>query len=157
MEKVKAFFITIFSILTSLFGALAIPIILLVACNIIDYFTGIVASKFRNQEISSYVGIRGIVKKVSMWLLIAVGAIVDQLVLYAAETIGIVMPFTFAIACVVAIWLICNEAISILENVNDIGVKLPPFLTPIVSQLKSQIEEKVEVTSNDNSNESEEK
>lgn len=78
------------------------------ACNIIDYATGIFASKYRNQPVDSYKGFRGIAKKVSMWLLVVVGAIVDQLLKYAAATIGITMPITFLIACVVAIWIICS-------------------------------------------------
>ena len=31
-------------------------------------------------------------------------------------------------ASLVAIWLIANEIISILENIGDIGVNVPPFL-----------------------------
>ena len=49
-----------------------------------------------------------------------------------------------------AIWLICNEIISILENINDIGVTLPPFLDPIVKNLKSQVEQKTTDAFKDN-------
>ena len=65
--------------------------------------------------------------------------------------LGIVQPFNFLVACIVAIWLICNEIISILENINDIGVTLPPFLQPIVRTLKTQVEKKAVI------NESEDK
>ena len=82
-----------------------------------------------------------------MWLLVVVGVIVDTLLQYAGETVGITIPFTFLIACVVAIWLVCNELISILENISDIGVTLPPFLQPIVSNLKQQVENKAEIES----------
>ena len=129
-------------------GILAIPVLLLVTCNLIDYFTGVAASKFRKQQIDSYKGIRGIAKKICMWLLVGVGVIVDQLLSYSAGVIGITLPFTFLVACVVAIWLICNEIISILENINDIGVTLPPFLQPIVSNLKSQVEHKTAIDNN---------
>lgn len=78
-----------------------------------------------------------------MWLLICVGAIMDQLIVYACGQVHLSVPFDFAIACVVAIWLICNEIISILENMQDIGVKLPPFLNKLMVNIKSQIEEKV--------------
>lgn len=80
-----------------------------------------------------------------MWLLVGVGVIVDQLLSYSADVVGITLPFTFLVACVVAIWLICNEIISILENINDIGVALPPFLQPIVKNLKSQVEQKTTI------------
>lgn len=154
MEKLKVIVTAVWSIILSALGILAIPVLLLVTCNLIDYFTGIAASKFRNQEIDSYKGARGIAKKISMWLLVGVGVIVDQLLSYSADVVGITLPFTFLVGCVVAIWLICNEIISILENINDIGVTLPPFLQPIVSNLKSQVEKK---TSFEDSKEREEK
>lgn len=142
MEKIKVILTAVWSVILSALGILAIPVLLLITCNIIDYVTGIAASKFRNQEIDSYKGARGIAKKISMWLLVGVGVIVDQLLSYSADVVGITLPFTFLVGCVVAIWLICNEIISILENINDIGVTLPPFLQPIVSNLKSQVEQK---------------
>ena len=63
-----------------------------------------------------------------MWILIGIGgAMVDWLLLYAAGTIGIALPVSFLVACLVAVWLIANEIISILENMVDIGVSIPPF------------------------------
>ena len=149
MEKLKVIVTAVWSIILSALGILAIPVLLLVTCNLIDYFTGVAASKFRKQQIDSYKGIRGIAKKICMWLLVGVGVIVDQLLSYSAGVIGITLPFTFLVACVVAIWLNCNEIISILENINDIGVTLPPFLQPIVKNLKSQVEQKTAIDNND--------
>ena len=106
-------------------------------CNVA---TGLAAAKYRNQIVDSYKGMKEIAKKVCMWLLVIVGVIVGQLLLCASNTIGITLPFTFLIACIVAIWLVCNELISILENISDIGVELPPFLQGIVKNLKSQVE-----------------
>lgn len=145
MNKFKTIFTTIFSVIASWLGALAIPVLLMILSNLVDYVTGLIASKYRDEPINSYKSFRGIAKKISMWLLVIVGALMDQLVLYAGDTIGIKLPFKFAIACVVAIWIICNELISILENIKDIGVKLPPFLQPLVENVKKQVEEKAKV------------
>ena len=147
MDKIKIFFTALWSVILSLFGVLAIPVLLLVGCNIIDYTTGIVAAKYRNQNVDSYKGIRGIAKKVCMWLLVLVGAIIDQLLKYASGTIGITLPFTFLVACAVAVWLVCNELISILENISDIGVELPPFLQKLVKNIKSQLEKNTNIES----------
>ncbi len=144
-NHIKSVFTAIFAFLTSIFGALTIPVLLMVACNIIDYATGIAASKYRDQDINSYTSIRGIIKKVCMWLLVVVGAIIDQLILYASETAGLTLPFTFLVACVVAIWIICNELISILENIQDIGVQLPGFLVPLVKNIKTQTEARIQL------------
>lgn len=145
VKTIKGVFASIMGVLSSIFGILAIPIVLLVFCNIIDYVTGILASKFRGQEISSYKGIKGIAKKIGMWLLIVVGAILDELVVYSVAQLGVVMPFSFIVSCVVAVWLICNELISILENLKDMEVPLPDFLMKLTKNIKSQIESKTDV------------
>ena len=80
-----------------------------------------------------------------MWLLVIVGAVMDQLIKYSIETVGLSVPFTFLIACVVTIWLICNELISILENISDIGLTLPGFLQNIVYYIKDQSELKMDI------------
>lgn len=125
--------------LSSIFGALAIPVLLLVICNVIDYVTGLIAAKYRMEEIESYKGLRGIAKKVCMWLLVAVGAIIDELLQYASGAIGLNIPIVFLVAGIVAIWLICNEIISILENIKDIGGHIPGFLLPLIKNIKSHV------------------
>ena len=107
--------------------------------------TGLMASKYRAQDINSYKSIRGIFKKVSMWLLVVVGAIIDEMLLYASTSIGWKSPVTFLVACVVAMWLICNEIISILENIQDMGVNIPAFMQPLVKHIRSQVEDQVKV------------
>lgn len=148
MNKIKAIFTAFFSALAGWLGILAIPVFVLVLCNLIDYVTGLVAAKYRNEELNSYKGFRGIAKKVCMWLLIIVGALVDWLIIYAAETVGITIPVSFVFACVVAIWQICNEIISICENMLDIGAKIPPFLLPLVKNIRKQVEDKATIEGN---------
>lgn len=142
---IKAIFTAIFAFLSALLGDLALPVILMVVASVIDYCTGLAAAPYRKDGgISSYKSIRGIVKKVCMWLLVVVGAIIDAMIVYAAETVGMKAPFTYLVACIVAIWIICNELISILENVKDTGVNIPAFLEPIVKNIQSQVTKKAE-------------
>ena len=137
----KAVVTACMSMLAALLGVLYVPVLLMVSCNVIDYITGLFAAKYRTDGgISSYRSIRGIIKKVTMWLLVVVGAIIDTLLKYSTETFGYKLPFTFLVACIVAIWIICNELISILENMVDIGINIPGFLLPIVKQLKTTVE-----------------
>ena len=141
INTIKAIVTGVAAFLSALLGTLYIPMLLMILCNIIDYATGLMAAKNRpDGGISSYRSIKGIKKKVSMWLLVVVGAVMDQLLLYASQTIGIKISVTFLIACVVAIWIICNEIISILENMIDIGIQIPSFLLPLVKNIKSQTE-----------------
>lgn len=140
LTEIKVGITTIGAILSSVLGILYVPVLLMVLCNVIDYITGLMAAHYRGEKVSSYVGLRGIIKKICLWLLVVVGAIMDTLIRYAADTVGIKPPIHFLIACVVAIWIICNELISILENMCDIGVKIPPFLLPLVQLIKDQAE-----------------
>lgn len=145
MDKVKVTVIAVLSALMSGLGILAIPVFLLVGCNVVDYITGLLAAPYRTQQVSSYKGIRGIIKKVGMWLLVIVGAGVDILLHYTAEHMGLGVTLPFIVATVVAVWLVVNEIISILENLIDIGVPMPPFLMPIVKHIKQAVEDKVKV------------
>lgn len=153
MENAKKWFIGIGTLLSSWLGILYVPMLVLILCNIIDYGTGLCAAKYRDETIKSYKSIRGIAKKVCMWLLVVVGAMLDWLLQYTAETVGIVIGLNFIVASIVAVWLIANEIISILENVRDIGAPLPPFLMKIASNIKSQAEKKAESEEKENENE----
>lgn len=146
MKETKAVLTAVIGVLMSWLGILAIPVFILVACNVMDYFTGLCAAKYRKDQISSYKGIRGIIKKVCMWLLIFVGFLLDTMISYAATYAGIGMKLPFIVAMVVAVWLIINEIISILENMIDIGVTLPPFLLPLAQKIRKQMEDKTEIT-----------
>lgn len=145
MDKVKGTVIAVISALMSWLGILAIPVFLLVGCNVVDYLTGICAAKYRTEPISSYKGIRGIIKKVCMWLLVVIGAWIDILINYAIHTAGIELTIPFIVATVVAVWLVVNEIISILENMIDIGVDMPPFLLPLMKNIKKKTEDTVKI------------
>ena len=139
--KFKAVFVVVTGALASCLGILYIPVMMLIASNIVDYITGLLAAKYRSEEIKSYKSVRGIIKKVCMWLLVAVGAMTDWLLKFAAENAGITIRLHFVAASVVAVWLIANEIISILENISDIGVAMPPFLMKLAKSVKNQTED----------------
>ena len=146
MDKVKATVIAALSVLMSWLGILAIPVLLLVGCNVIDYITGLMAATFpQDGKISSYKSVRGITKKVCMWMLVIVGSFMDILIQYAVEVAGLGITIPFVVATIVAVWLVVNEIISILENLVDIGVDLPPFLMPVVKYIKKQVEDKAKL------------
>ena len=99
------------------------------------------AAQLRAEVISSYRSIKGIVKKVCMWLLVVVGGVLDWIITYAAENAGINLGVSFVVACVVCVWLMVNEIISILENMIDIGVQFPPFLIKLAKHIRAKSEE----------------
>ena len=147
MDKVKAFIIATFSVLFNWLGILAFPLFILLGCNIFDYVTGIGAAKYRDpgddRPVKSYKSIKGIFKKVCMYILIMLGWFMDILVeTTLSQLIPVTIPPVFAIT--ITCWIIFNEIISILENMDDMGVAIPPFLLPILKKMKGQIEEKAD-------------
>lgn len=142
MEKIKIAIVSFFAVISSWLGTLAIPVYILVACNIIDYATGITAACVRKEQVSSYKSIVGIAKKVFMYLLIVIGVFVDLMLQYMFNNLGIPVSLPFVVGCLVACWLVLNEMLSILENMSDIGVPMPPFLMPLVERIKKTTEKK---------------
>nr|WP_278850621.1 phage holin family protein [Enterocloster clostridioformis] len=145
MDKVKAAFVAAFSMIFGWLGILAVPVLILAGLNFTDYITGILASKRRNELVTSDKGLWGIVKKIGMWILVGLGWAMDVLINYASQYVGLSIKLPFVVATIVAVWLICNEIISILENLLDIGVAMPPFLMPLAKMIKGQVEDRTKM------------
>lgn len=141
MDKVKVTVIALVSALMSSLGILAVPVLLMVGCSVIDYITGLIAANWRKEKINSYKSIRGIVKKILMWTLVIIGSWIDMLVNYSVQYIRPDMSWPFVVAIVVAVWIVINEIISILENMNDCGVRIPPFLLPLAKRIQTKVED----------------
>lgn len=144
------------AMLSAKLGILYVPILLMVLCNVMDYVTGLMAASYRNDGISSYRSIRGIFKKIGMWLLVMVGFVMDQLLIYTSNTLGHEWPIPYFVAAVVTIWIICNEIISILENLIDIGIKIPKFLMPLVKKIQKVAENTVTIDEKESEEKSDE-
>lgn len=128
---------------------LAVPVFVLAGVMIIDYISGI-ASAWVKRELSSRVGIIGIVKKLAYLLAVAVAIVVDWVVQTAAIELGIDLGGFYFFGLLVTIWLVLNECISILENLSEIGVPLPAFLLKIIEKLEKTVEETGEKTTAEN-------
>lgn len=126
--------------LAAYFNVLAVPMVVLVAVILIDYVTGMAAASYTKQ-LNSRVGVVGIVKKVCYLALVAVGMVVDYLISSALVSIGIHLQINYCFGMIITVWLIINELISILENLGEMGVPLPGFLTGMIKTLKSKVEE----------------
>ena len=142
MEKVKylkGIAAGIGAFLSAKLGLLYIVIPLLLISMIADYITGMAAAK-KEHETSSKVGMWGIVKKTMYGVEVAVGVVIDWTIINVAEQIGIKVPTITFFGLLVAIWIIINEMISILENLTRLETPMPPFLLKVVSNFKVSIE-----------------
>lgn len=135
----QAVFSAAFAALTVYLNALIVPVLVLLVFMILDYATGMVRA-WRARELSSKVGVDGIVKKVGYMVLIAVAMGVDYLIWSGLTAVNVSVTCQLWFGMLVSIWLIINEMISILENLGRIGVPIPEFLKKIINRLKSSVE-----------------
>lgn len=120
------------SALVSYLGELVVPIAVLMFVMIADYLTGI-AKAYVKHELSSKVGIKGIVKKLAYLVMVAVGMTCDYLIALGLPKAE--LPFDFCVGMLVTVWLIINELISILENLSMLDVPIPEFLRKVIEKL----------------------
>lgn len=120
---------------------LVVPAAIVAVAMLCDYFSG-VAAAWINGELSSRVGIVGVVKKVGLVILIAAGVMVDGVIHIAAGQLGIDAAEFCFFGLLVAVWIIVNECISIVENIARMGVEVPPFLEKVIKRLKATAEKK---------------
>ena len=116
-----------------------IPIGVLCLVMLIDYITGVHAAYVKH-ELSSRTGILGILKKLSYLAMVAVACVIDYVVASVGSQVGVVVSIQF-VALLVVFWLIINELISILENVDEIGGPVPPFVVRLLYRLKGAAED----------------
>lgn len=129
-----------------LFPVLAV----LVAMMVVDYLTGMLASKKEAIEHpddpskgwSSKKGTIGIMKKVGYICVIAVAMVMDYIILSVASSLGYEVPAQAIFGLLVAIWYLLNELLSIIENAGRMGAPVPEWLAKYIAILKNRIDNK---------------
>lgn len=116
------------------------PMIVLIAVMALDYVSGISAA-WVNRQLSSRIGIMGIVKKICYLLIVAVGMALDYLISLLGARFGVQLDNTYFVGLLVIVWLIINELISILENCDEMGLPVPAFIGALLRRLKRHTEE----------------
>lgn len=142
MEKenfIKLVISSIGAYLSNKLGILFPILMLLMFVMVVDYSTGMIKARYLG-EIESRKGMWGVIKKAMYAVVVAVAMVSDWVIINMAERVGINIPLTTFFGLLVAIWLILNECISILENLIKLEVPIPPFLRSLVSRLKIVVE-----------------
>lgn len=141
MDKLKLLLSAALAGLLAYTRVILIPLALLIVMMSVDYISGISAAYIRG-ELSSKTGLKGIVKKVGYIGVVIVAAVMDWVIYSGLKGVGVDIDMSYYLGLIVTIWLIINECISVLENLGEIGVPLPPFLMRAINKLKKHIEEK---------------
>lgn len=113
------------TVATYLWGGWDAVLMALVVMVVMDYATGITASWVRGR-LDSEVGRRGVARKVGIFVVVALANVIDG-------TGGLGEPI---LRTVTAWFYIGAEAISVLENLGDIGVPIPARLRQALARLR---------------------
>lgn len=132
MNFEKATFITaIGALVTALVGEWDGALITLLLFMVADWITGLTVAgvfhkspKSKNGALESRIGLKGLCRKGAMLLVVLVAYRLDLMAgLHGVLRTGAIVA------------LVCNEALSILENVSLMGVKYPALIDKVIRQL----------------------
>lgn len=96
--------------------------------NIFDFFTGCLKAKFTKKE-SSAIGEKGIIKKISYWILLFVSFLLPIGFKELGSILNINFEITELFGWFILISLMINEVRSILENLVMMGCNIPSIFT----------------------------
>ncbi len=119
-------FSVILTTIIYLLGGIDIALQSLLIVIVIDYLTGI-ASAIYNKELSSKMGFKGIIKKFSYLLVVALSVVIDNLLGQSGLIRSLVIYF-----------FVANDGLSIIENMAEMNIKLPQKLIDALEQIKKK-------------------
>ena len=113
-----------------LFGGFDVALNCLLIAIVLDYLTGVIKA-YVKKERSSEVGLKGILKKVGVLIVVMLGVLVDR-----------VTGETGAVRTLVIYYFVANEGLSIIENLGAAGVPIPAKLKKALKALKKESNKK---------------
>jgi toxin secretion/phage lysis holin len=116
------------AIIGFLYGGWSMALTILATLVILDYVTGWLASAVEG-KLSSAVGFKGIIKKITIFIIVAVAHLIDSYLGAGAILINASIFFYAS-----------NELLSIIENSGRIGLPIPTLLKKAVDVLKEKSE-----------------
>ena len=109
--------------LASLLGGFDKILIGLITLIVLDYITG-VCKAIVNKKLSSAVGVKGIIKKVVILIVVATAVVIESVL-------------DIPVREIVIMFFISNESISLLENASEF-IPIPEKLKSILIQLRDK-------------------
>ena len=109
-----------------LLGGVDVALSCLLVAIVLDYVSGLIKA-FVTKNLSSKIGVKGIIKKVSILLIVMLAVLVDR-----------VTGETGAIRTLVIYYFVANEGLSIIENLGQAGVPIPQSIKKALKVMKKE-------------------
>lgn len=113
------------------FGGLDGFLYTLIVFVAIDYITGVICA-IVDKKLSSDAGYRGILQKIMIFVVVAVGNIIDVLLLNEQGS---------PLRTMIIFFYLSNEGLSILEHAARLNIPIPAQLKSVILQLREKEEE----------------
>lgn len=121
-----------------MYGAI-ITCVLTVIC--IDVITGLIKAKATGIPITSQKGNKGFWKKMALITALAFGIFLDAFIPIMLNTISLELPFSMPIGTIVGCYIVINESISIIENINAVSPSaLPKWIKTLLEGAEKKID-----------------
>ena len=145
---IQALITGVFAMLYEKLGIFLPLMSIFMALMVMDYLSGMLASKHEAIEHpgdpaygwNSKKGVNGIIKKVGYICVVFVAMMVDYLLTILSEVVARPMEVT-AFGVLVTMWFILNEALSICENAGRMGAPVPDWMTKYIASLKTKVDD----------------
>ena len=133
--------------LSTLIGGWDMILEILLIVMTLDYITGVV-SAFKQKTVSSNKGYMGLVKKGGIFVIIILAAsfgLPSPLIQLFRANPGSILGILYLL-CII---FVANDALSVLENVGELGIELPAFLRSALIKLREVHENPPELSGHD--------
>lgn len=129
-EYICAFISTLVTVFVYMTGGIDVALQCLLIAIVLDYISGLIKA-FTTKTLSSRIGLRGLIKKIGVLVLVMLAVLVDR-----------VTGESGAIRTVVIYYFVANEGLSIIENLAQAGLPIPKVIKNALKVLKNQTEVK---------------
>lgn len=130
INVLKGIFAILGAVLGGIFGPIDGALHSLIIFVIVDYVTGIVYACME-KRLSSEEGSRGIIKKIGIFVVVAMANVLDVYIIKEGGAIRLMTIFFY----------LANEGISILENMAGMGIPIPLKIKEVLIQLRERANE----------------
>ena len=123
-----------------------IPLFVLVFFALVmDYITGVLAGRKSEDGLRSDIATKGLYKKAGFLCLLLLGFFLDTAIPYFVYAgLHLDMPFVTPFGVIMAAWIVITEAISIIENLSELGVNVPTWMAKLLRASKDKMDDKSE-------------
>lgn len=109
-----------------LLGGFDVALMCLIVAIAIDYVSGVIKA-FVKKELSSRIGLTGLLKKVGVLLVVMIAVVIDR-----------VTGNTGMVRNLVIYYFVANEGLSVIENLGQAGVPIPQSIKKALNALKKE-------------------